>query len=196
MNEYETLGNGLSFFFCTVGIFFLILFAILIVCWVLWSVSSMKILKAFNYPNVWMAWIPGLNYFALAQLTADENKETTVVKWKIPTTVFSLWFIASLILPSIPGIGALLNTILQTICLGTCFSYIYAKCENKSIKDTQALGYVSGFFPIIALCKFLSYKNEIIINNIKKSDEEIDDFHKENTTEDNIENVNDQENNI
>ena len=166
------------------GAFLVVIVAIAIAFWVMWSISTYKVLKAFGYANPWMAWIPILNYFALAQITADKDKNTTVIKWKIPTIAFSLWFIVGWVLAEIPNVGSLLNIILQVICLGTCFTFIYSKCEGKTIEEVQAIGYISGLIPIIALCKFLSYKSDVITANINasntKSDEDLwDDILKE-----------------
>ncbi len=60
-----------------------------------------------------------------------------------------------MVLAFIPTVGSLLNLVLTVICLGTCYIKMYAKLDGRDEKDVQALGYVSGFFPIIAVFKFL-----------------------------------------
>ena len=167
--------NNLGVLLGALGIFMVVIVAIAIAVWVLWGKSTSKVLKAFDYANSWMAWIPVLNYFALAQITADKDKNTTVIKWKIPTIAFSLWFIVGWVLAEIPNVGSILNIVLQVICLGTCFTFIYSKCEGKTVEEVQAIGYVSGLIPIIALCKFLSYKSDVITANIKAANAESDD---------------------
>lgn len=146
-------------------LFVFVIFGIAI--WCLWGYACMKVLKALDYTNPWMAWIPFLNTFALANCTADEDGNTKIGNWKLPTIVFSFWFVAGWILSYVPSVGSLLNLLLQVACMGTCFSYIYSMCENKEEKDVTTIAVVSGFVPIVALVKFLSYKPDEISANIK-----------------------------
>lgn len=161
--------DGLLTFLDALGALDALLFifvVIAIAAWVLWGYSCMKVLKALGYPNPWMAWIPNLNTFALAHCTADKEGNTKVISWKLPTIVFSFWFVAGWILAEIPNVGSLLNLVLQVVCMGTCYIFIYSMCENKKEEDVRVIAYVSGLIPLVALCKFLSYTPDEIAKNI------------------------------
>lgn len=134
--------------------------AVAIALYVLSSLGTYKVLKKLNYANPWMAWIPVLSLFALAHVTGNEEGNTKVLGYDVPTMVFSFWWIVYAAVSYIPHVGGLLATAVCVICLGTCFINIYSRCENKSEQEVTAIGYVSGLIPIIAYCKFLSYKND------------------------------------
>ena len=42
----------------------------------------------------------------------------------------------------------------RVILLGTAYSDLYSRLEGKMEQDTQAIGLLSGFLPIIAMVKF------------------------------------------
>lgn len=75
--------------------------------------------------------------------------------------VFKLWWIvpvAFLLLPFPAALESIINLALNIIFLGSTYAKMYARFEGKTEKDTQALGCVSGFLPIIAVVKFFMYK--------------------------------------
>ncbi len=138
------------------GAYLLFVLVIVVVCWVLYGISHMKALKAVGYDKAWMAWIPFANMWALAEVALDGDESMTLFgSLNIPAIAFKLWWAVGLVLSFIPTVGSLLNLVLTVICLGTCYIKMYAKLDGRDEKDVQALGYVSGFFPIIAVFKFL-----------------------------------------
>ncbi len=139
----------------------IVILAILVALYVLSSIAIMRVLKILGYANAWMAWIPFLNYFALANVTADADGKNKIFGAELPNIVFSFWWVLQIIFNRIPNVGGLLATILQVICLGTCFINIYSRIENKDEKDVQAIAYVSGLIPIIAIVKFLCYDKNL-----------------------------------
>lgn len=138
------------------GAYLIFVLVIVIVCWVLYGISHMKALKAVGYDKAWMAWIPFANMWALAEVALDGDESMTLFgSLNIPAIAFKLWWVVGFVLSFIPTVGSFLNLVLTVICLGTCYIKMYAKLDGRDEKDVQALGYVSGFFPIIAVFKFL-----------------------------------------
>ncbi len=138
-----------------------VLLAVIVVVYVLSALAIMRVLTILGYANPWMAWIPFLNYFALANVTANAEGNTKVLGFDVPNMVFNFWWVLQLIFNRIPNVGGLLATILQVICLGTCCINVYSRIENKPEKDVQVIGYVSGLIPIIAIVKFLTYDKNL-----------------------------------
>lgn len=146
-------------FVAALGIYFVVLIIIAIVFYVLYGISHMKALKAFGYDKPWMAWIPFANYFALADAVLNgEDNIKLFGSLSIPAVVFKFWWVIALVVSFIPVVGKILNYVLRIVCLGTCYIKIYAKLDGKAEQEVQALGYVSGFLPIVALFKFLAGK--------------------------------------
>lgn len=141
------------------GAYLVFVLIIAVVFYVLYAISHMKALKALGYDKPWMAWIPFANYYALADAALNGGDSMQLFgSLSIPAMVFKLWWVISFVVSFIPGVGNILNLVLRIICLGTCYIKMYARLEHKDEKDVQAIGYVSGFLPIIALCKFLAGK--------------------------------------
>ncbi|NDO47907.1 hypothetical protein FMM75_00260 [Lachnospiraceae bacterium MD335] len=138
------------------GAYLIFILVIGVVCWVLYGISHMKALKAVGYDKAWMAWIPLANMWALAEVALDGDESMTLFgSLNIPAIAFKLWWVVGFVSSFIPMVGGFLNLVLTVICLGTCYIKMYAKLDGRDEKDVQALGYVSGFFPIIAVFKFL-----------------------------------------
>lgn len=135
--------------------------AVVVALYVVEALAIMRVLTILGYQNPWMAWIPLLNYFALARVTANENGNTRIFGFELPNMVFCFWWVAWLAVDYIPNVGGLLGIVLRVICLGTCFIYIYSRVENKPESEVKALGYVSGLIPIIAIVKFLTYDKNL-----------------------------------
>lgn len=138
------------------GAYLIFILVIGVVCWVLYGISHMKALKAVGYDKAWMAWIPLANMWALAEVALDGDESMTLFgSLNIPAIAFKLWWVVGFVSSFIPMVGGFLNLVLTVICLGTCYIKMYAKLDGRDEKDVQALGYVSGFFPIIAVFKLL-----------------------------------------
>ena len=124
--------------------------------YVLYGVSHMKALKALGYDKPWMAWIPLANYWALAEVVLDDEENVNLLgSFNVSAKVFKLWWLIAYAIAFVPGVGSLLNLVLHVVCLGTCYIKIYARLDGRDEGEMQVLGYVSGFFPIVAVVKFL-----------------------------------------
>lgn len=123
---------------------------------VLYGVSHMKALKALGYDKPWMVWIPFANYWALAEVVLDGEENINLLgSFSVSATVFKLWWLIAYGVSFVPVVGSLLNLVLHVVCLGTCYIKMYARLDGRDEGEMQALGYVSGFFPIVAIVKFL-----------------------------------------
>lgn len=140
----------------------LFLFIILVACYVLCSFSHMKALKALGYDKAWLAWIPYGVWFACADsVSRDEESVKLFNSFDVSALVFKLWWIVPLVLAFLPinsSIYNVINVVLRVIFLGCAYTKMYARLEYKAESDTQAVGYVSGFLPIVAVVKFLTLK--------------------------------------
>ena len=142
----------------------IVIFGLLIVIawYVLCSYSHMKALNALGYDKSWLAWIPFGVYYACAEAVAGQDEKVKMFdSWEVPSMVFNLcWIVpvAFLLLPFPAALESIINLALNIIFLGSTYAKMYARFEGKTEKDTQALGCVSGFLPIIAVVKFFMYK--------------------------------------
>lgn len=137
--------------------YFIIVFAIIAVFYVLYGISHMRALRALGYDRPWMAWIPFANDWALAEVTLNGAENINLFNsFDIPAMVFKLWWLIAIGVSYVPIVGMLLNLGLRVICLGTCYIKMYAKLDGTDEKEQQVIGYISGFFPIVAACKFLA----------------------------------------
>lgn len=98
--------------------------------------------------------------YALADVTRDENGNARIFDKEIPGMLFNFWWVITWAVGFVPFIGAAVSFVLNGICAGTCYEYIYAKIENKTRQETRAVGILSGFISIIALIKFTIYKKD------------------------------------
>lgn len=155
--ELYALGYGIGFIF---GI--LIVLALVAAFYVLNSLSHRKALKALGYDKAWIAWIPYGVYFGCADaVSGKENNIRLFNQLEVPVLLFKLWWIVPVIFLFLPlnfWLESLVNLVLEVIFLGCTYAKMYARLENKSEKDTQVIGCVSGAVPIVAIVKFLMMK--------------------------------------
>lgn len=153
----EILGLGLG-----LGVL-LFLGALIIAVYVFYALAHMKALKALGYDKAWLAWIPYGVYFGCADaVSKDEDKVMLFGKFSIPAMVFKLWWVLPLVINFLPldeSVIQFINRVIYIVFLGCTYAKMYARIEGKEEKDTQVLGCISGFIPIIAACKFIGIKN-------------------------------------
>ena len=77
----------------------------------------------------------------------------------ISTDVFRFWPILTLVVSRINGVGGILELLLTILCLGTSFTTVYSKFENRSPDEEKVLGYLSGWIPLIGVIKLTQYKH-------------------------------------
>lgn len=114
-----------------------------------------------NYRNAWMAWIPILRYYALAEVTGDATGTTRLylIGQDISTDLFRFWPILTLVVSRISSIGGILELLLTILCLGSSFTTVYSKFENRDPEEMKVLGYLSGWIPLIGIIKLTQYKH-------------------------------------
>lgn len=122
------------------------------IVYVIYSLAIYKLLRRTDYVNSWMAWIPYLNYYALADCVCYSNY-VTILGQSVNAKLFKFWFVVSLLISAIPYVGGVLSFILQTLCLGYCFTEIFAIVENRMTVETKLIGHLAGAFPIIGVIK-------------------------------------------
>lgn len=155
--DYVTLILGASF-----GIILLIL-VVLVLCYVLLSLSHMKALQALGYKNAWLAWIPFGVWFACADAVCDDGtgKTTLFGSLEIPAIILKIWWIVPLVLFILPINTSLYNVIsiaFNVIFMGCTYAKMYARLDGKTEREEQVLGCVSGWLKIVAVVKFFTIK--------------------------------------
>lgn len=125
------------------------------------SLEFYWLFKMCSYSNAWMAWIPILRYYALAEVTGDASGQTRLylINQDISTDLFRFWPILTLVVSRINGVGGILELLLTILCLGSCFTTVYSKFENRHPDEMKVLGYLSGWLPIIGVIKLTQYKH-------------------------------------
>lgn len=156
MNNSDVFGV-----FAFLAAYIVVIAIVAIVCYVLYGISHMKALKALGYDKAWLAWIPYGNYFAMADaVIGDEESVNLFGNVNVPAMVYKLWWLGAIVGSFIPAVGSLLVLVITIVFLGNTYGKMYAELEGKTLQETQAIGYVSGFISIIAVVKFLTGKYE------------------------------------
>ncbi len=135
---------------------------ILGIAYYIWqSLEFYWLFKMCSYNNAWMAWIPILRYYALAEVTGDGMGQTRLylINTDISTDIFRFWPILTLVVSRINGVGGILELLLTILCLGTSFTTVYSKFESRSPDEVKVLGYLSGWIPLIGVIKLTQYKH-------------------------------------
>ena len=151
--------EGLGAVLGAMGVFAVLIIALVVVLYVLNGLGTSYVLKQMGFKYPWFAWIPILNFIALALACRDSEGNITLFGIKIPGIVFSLWYILVLVVTRIPNVGSILSIVVQVIFYGRTLQLVYSKMEGTDEKDNAILGYVSGFITIIPLIKFLMYRS-------------------------------------
>ena len=150
---YPSLGTYSTIFAILKTWFFFTLFY-----WILTGYGRYKVLKIYNYPYSWLAWIPFGSMFALSTVACEHNKKINMFGFEIDSDLFRLWAFLALLTSCIPFIGSVCYFGLNLLCETKVFQQIYARCENKTTEDTLDIGFLTGLFGIISVIKFLIYK--------------------------------------
>lgn len=137
--------------------------AICIALYLLSALGIKRVLEIYGYPKTWMAWIPLVQIWALADAAAEgeENWDIPLVNVKCPTIVFKLSWLIVLVLGYIPSIGGVLSIIAAVVLYGGIFQHVYSRVENRSMGQVATLAYISGIIQIIAWIKFLMYPKDV-----------------------------------
>ena len=123
------------------------------------------LLKKFDYPNPWFAWIPLVNQYAIAEVcaTTDGKSVIQIFNTSIEVNLFRFYPALILLIGFIPGVGSIAAALLTIVCYGSNITTIYSILENKSEDEVKALGYVSGFIGLIFTVMLTKYRKEHII---------------------------------
>lgn len=147
---------GLSMGLIVVGVI------IVIALYVFSSYAHMKALNMLGYDKAWLAWIPYANYYACADAVSDNQENVYLFeKYSVPALLFKIWWVISIAIGWLPinsTVIWILKSLVQIVFLGAVYTKMYARLEYKSEQDTQVMGCISGFLPIIAAIKFITLK--------------------------------------
>lgn len=162
----------------TLATFASIVFVFVAAYYIFTSATNAKALRMAGYKHAWIAWIPYLRHYAIADATKEEGTETEIYgRWKIPNAIYTLWWVALILMSSLDSgltfwlpssLVAILDFILSGLFLGGAYGRMYEKLENRTTENVMAVAIWSGVFPIVAAFKFLKYKEKSNSN----SDEE------------------------
>jgi hypothetical protein len=152
--------GGLLASIAVFGILLCIIGVLLVVaCYIVCALGFMKALKRVGYPNAWLAWIPLAQYYALADVAAQGQENITIIgTLSIPAMLYKLWWVVAIVINIVPAIGSILALAITIICSGHVFTRLFAMIERTSEQSQQAIGYISGFIPLVGAIKFLVTK--------------------------------------
>lgn len=153
---YNLIGMGFA------TIYILVILAVAIAVYVFQSYAHMKALKALGYDKAWLAWIPYANYYACADAVSDNQENVYLFeKYSVPALLFKIWWVIAIVIGWLPinsTVIWILKSLVQIVFLGAAYTKMYARLEYKSEQETQVMGCLSGFLPIIAAIKFIAIK--------------------------------------
>lgn len=138
----------------------IVLFSVIIgvAVYILMGLSHMKALQALGYDKAWLVWIPVIGiYYACADVAMQNRQSITLFgRVEIPAVIFKFWWVILLLefVNPLAKLAKLVALVGRVILLGTAYSNLYSRLEGKMEQDTQAIGLLSGFLPIIAMVKF------------------------------------------
>ena len=145
-----------------------IVFVLFAIYYIFTSAMNAKALRMMGYKMAWIAWIPYLRYYAIADATREDGSETKIYNTMgVPNTLYTLWWVILLLLSAFDDglafwlpttLVSVIDFVLRGIFLGGAYGRMFAVLEHKDIKDTNVIGVWSGVLPIIAAFKFLKYK--------------------------------------
>ena len=128
----------------------------LVIDYVITSLTLAKILKNIGYPKTEYAWIPIFNIYVLATVMTKGIDSTNVFFVNIPTNRYRIGWFVILIISFIPGIGTKLALVGRVFYYGDLYARVYASLEHDSVDNHNALGIISAIIPIIVVIKTLS----------------------------------------
>lgn len=168
--------------FDVLATFAMIVFALFAVYYIFSSATNAKALRMVGYKYAWIAWIPYLRYYAIADATKEDGPETKIYDtMAVPNVLYTLWWVLLLIIGVFDNgltfwlpttLASVVDFTLRGVFLGGAYGRLYAKLEGKSIKDTNIIGAWSGILPIIAAFKFMKYNPDKKENIVDTTDEQ------------------------
>ena len=133
-----------------------VLLIFLIIFYVISSYAHMKALKALDYDKAWLAWIPFGCAFACADAIAPGEEPVEMFgSFTVPVVLFKLWWLLIFVFGWVPYLGGIVSILLNIVFMGSIYSKMFAELDEKTESEEQIVGCLSGFLPIIAVCKFL-----------------------------------------
>lgn len=148
----------------TLATFATIVFGIVAAYYIFSSAANAKALRKIGYDKAWLAWVPYLRYWAIADATKDEGHSTKIYgRYNIPNTLYTLWFALLLVVNVIDGgltawipatLGTIIDIIIMGLLLGGAYAKVLARITNKPERECFVFGMWSGVFPIVAAIRF------------------------------------------
>lgn len=141
------------------GICMILVIVFLFVClyFILSAFGIFKVLRIYRYPNCWMAFVPYLRFYALADAALYGQKYVELLGCSIPVFCFKFWFLLQILVGLIPGLGLYLGLAIQIFGLGYVCGEVYQRIGHELKSNAEAMGYLSGWLPVIMTAKFLNY---------------------------------------
>lgn len=129
-----------------------------VVMYVITSLAYKKVFDMYEYQNWVFAWIPFLRTYALADVCVKDEPEVVLLGMHINSQLFKFWWVIQLVVAFIPYIGGIASFVLQIICLGHCYTTVYADMDDKTYSESQGLGYLSSVISLIFIIKALFHR--------------------------------------
>lgn len=148
--------------------FAVIVFGLAAAYYIFTSAANAKALRMVGYDKAWLAWVPYLRYWAIAEATKNEGHTTKIYgRWNVPNTLYTLWFTLLLVVQIIDSgltiwfpasLGMIIDSIIMGVLLGGAYAKLLSKITHKTEPQCYTFGICSGVFPIIAAFKFCFVK--------------------------------------
>lgn len=129
---------------------------LIVLDYVITSLTLAKILKNIGYPRTEFAWIPILNIYVLATVMTKGIDSTNVFFVNIPTNIYRICWFFVMILGLLPFSITKIAFVARVFYFGDLYARVYASLEHDSVDNHNALGIISAIIPIIVVIKTLS----------------------------------------
>lgn len=143
-------------------------FGLIAAYYIFTSAANARALRMAGYNKAWLAWVPYLRYFAIADATKEEGPSTKIYgRWNVYNALYTLWFALLLVVQIldegitdfIPAtLGTILDIIIMGVFLGGAYAKLLSKISGKPERECYTFGIWSGVFPIVAAVRFCFVK--------------------------------------
>jgi len=84
--------------------FLVVILGIAFFSYIFTSAVNAMALRKIGYKKAWLAWVPYLCYWAIADATKKDGYYTTILgRWNCPNTLYTLWFVLLFVIRVIDG---------------------------------------------------------------------------------------------
>ena len=161
----------------TLATFAVFVFGLVTAYYIFSSAANAKALRMIGYNKAWLAWVPYLRYWAIADATKDDGPTTRIYgRWNVYNALYTLWFALLFVVQLMDGgitvfipaaLGTILDLIIMGVFLGGAYAKVLSRITGKPEEECYFFGAWSGVFPIVAAIRFcFAKKNQKIESNI------------------------------